>query len=109
QRVQRERQLAAVEPVERDLGAQELLRDVQARHVLELVRTAVEGPDLEHESVRLGARDEMVGENAEIARAALEAGDEDQDRVGLLRGTREMMAGVAGIVQAERRPELREQ
>ena len=103
QRVERKRELAAVEPVERDLRAQELLRDVEPGAVLELVGPPVEGPHLEHEArLLLGARDQVLRQDAEVGRAALEPGHEDEDGVGLLRRPREEVARVAGVVQAER-------
>src|SRR5438093_838162 len=67
ERMQSQSQLAAVEPVERNLRAQEFLRDVEADRVLELVRTPVEGPHLEHEAFCLGASKDVLRQDLEVA------------------------------------------
>ena len=82
-RAERHADLAAEEPVERDLGVAELLRDLDAGAVLELVRAPVERPHLDGQALLARhADDQVLGEDLEAAGAALEAGHQDQDRVG---------------------------
>src|SRR3989442_3835419 len=96
----RQSQPAAGEPVERKLRGREFLCDVEADRVLELVRTPIEGPHLEHEAFCLGASKDVLRQDLEVAGAALEAGHQDEYRVGRLRCPREPMSRIAGVVQA---------
>ena len=108
--MERQTELAAVQPVEGDLRREELLGDVEPGAILKLVAAAVERPHLERETVVPRPGDQVLGEDPEARGAALEARHEDQDRVGRAAGAVERVARVRGLVQAERgAAELRQQ
>ncbi|TMA99177.1 MAG: hypothetical protein E6J70_13440 [Deltaproteobacteria bacterium] len=109
-RIEREAELRSEEPVEAHVGIEPRLGDVEADAILELVRAAVVRPDLEHQALlEEGARDDVLGEDLEVVGAALEAGNEDENRIGHARAVT-AEAGVGRVVQAEARAtELREE
>src|SRR5207253_6536863 len=60
-RIEREAELGPEEPVEAYVGIEPRLGDVEADAILELVRAAVVGPDLEHQALLdEGARDHAL-------------------------------------------------
>src|SRR5207302_10158986 len=69
-RMEREPELGAVKPIERDLGREKRLGDVETGPILELMAAAVEAPHLEDQSVAEGTRDQVPGEDPEGPGAA---------------------------------------
>ena len=109
-RIERQTQLLAEQPVAGEQHVERLFGDVEPVGVLELIGTAIEGPHLEAQIV-VGflAHEQVLRELAEVRRAAEEAGDQNDDRVGLHVRIVELKARVAGVVQVEIRAELRQQ
>ena len=109
-RIEGQAQLLAEEPVLCQERVEGRLCDIEPRRILELVGATVDSPHLEHEIVLgLGARQEILGEDAEVVGAAEEAGDEDEDGIRLRAGIIQLKARVAGVVQADAGAELRQQ
>src|SRR5439155_24617628 len=102
-RIEREAELGPEEPVEAYVGIEPRLGDVEADAILELVRAAVVRPYLEHQALLdEGTRDHVLGEDLEVVGTALEARNEDENRIGQARPVT-AEAGVGPVVQAEAR------
>src|SRR5215468_5152704 len=109
--MQGERQLGPEQPVERDERVVLRFSNLEPGEILELVRAPIIGPYLDGQA-GLGehARDEVLGQDLEVIRAALEAGNQNQDRVGLRSERIQAETREAGVVDADvGAAELREQ